>query len=97
MTFSQYKHLSVETVSGTVLGKISDIVLESNGQLVAQYIVKGSLLGGQLYTLNRDQVIRITTNKMIVDDSVVKDIDTSKSISASSIQPQPVAMRKIGE
>ena len=67
---SELKRLSVETKSGNVLGKIKDIVFEIDGQLIAQYIVKSSMIGGKEYIINRDQVVNFKDGKMIVDDSV---------------------------
>ena len=39
------------------MGKIKDIVFEIDGQLIAQYIVKSSMIGGKEDIINRDQVV----------------------------------------
>ena len=69
INFSQLKTLSVQTKSGIVLGKVKDLVLEIEGQTILQYEVGG--LVGKKYFINREQVLNIDEEKMIVEDSVV--------------------------
>lgn len=92
MSLKQLKHLSVETASGTPLGHIHDLIFEIDGQLIAQYLVKPSIVGAEL-TVGRDQVLSITETKMLVDDNVkkikIKEVKIKKTIS-----PNPILARE---
>lgn len=67
------KNLSVETQSGTKLGNVYDLVLETSGQMIAQYLVKLSVMSRTVYRISRDQVVKFTEKKLVVDDGVVKE------------------------
>jgi len=75
ITFSQLKKLKIETKSGQMLGKISDIIFDVEGQSAAQYLVKGSVVSTKKYLISRSQVIKIDEEKMIVDDNVEEITD----------------------
>lgn len=93
LSFKNLKHSSVETSSGLKLGHVSDIILETKGQLAAQYEVKHSLISSKKYLLSRDQIVRFENKKIIVDDNVEKI--ANKTIEEKSpINPEPVSMRK---
>lgn len=70
MTLRQLKKMSVETVSGVKLGRVCDIVFETDGQSILQYEVCGGLFCGERYLINRSQVVRFEEKKMIVEDNV---------------------------
>ena len=72
LSFKKIKQLSVETASGIKLGRVSDIVLEIDGQLVAQYVVKHSIISNKTYLISRDQIVRFEDKKIIIDDNVEK-------------------------
>ena len=88
----QLKHLSVESVSGQQFGHVSDLVFEIDGQMIVQYIVRFSILSTKEYTISRDQVVNITKEKIIVDNSVY--ITTEEKEEKITQVPEPVAMRK---
>ncbi|HYE59756.1 MAG TPA: PRC-barrel domain-containing protein [Candidatus Kapabacteria bacterium] len=89
----QLQHLSVETVSGTKLGKIHDIVFELDGQLIAQYMVKSSVIARDMYVISRDQVVRFEQDKLIVDDAM-KPVPVASHPAKKQAPPNPaVAMR----
>lgn len=88
------KHLDVETVSGKALGHIYDFVIEIEGQIIAQYKVKPSLISRMEYLVSRDQIVKFTSEKIIVDDAVVPE----KKIGLSKKTPpeiEPAIMMKI--
>lgn len=87
------KHLDVETVSGEMLGHIYDFVMEIEGQIIVQYKVKPSLISRMDYLVSRDQIVKFTSYKVIVDDAVVpeKKVELSKKIPA---EIESVAMMK---
>lgn len=94
LTLKQLKSLQVQTQSGTTLGHVSDVVFETSGQMVAQYVVKSSMIGGTECLVNRDQVVRFEEKKMIVDDAVAKKEEKKESKKTIHITPKPVAMRE---
>lgn len=67
--------LTVETTGGMVLGKVCDVVLSIEDQTIIQYLVKPSgpleKLISEPKLINRNQVIRISGEKMVVDDLIV--------------------------
>lgn len=94
LSLKQLKQLDVETISGDKLGHVFDLILEVNGQMVAQYIVKSSILSSKEYLVNRDQVIRFEEDKMIVEDGTAKGTPQERK-KKSKPMPNPVAMRKL--
>lgn len=72
------------TQKGFTLGKVCDIVFDTEGQMVAQYCVCPSWrllkalspdpLIGKQYLVSRDQVIKITDRELIVRDGSVKEL-----------------------
>ena len=59
MSLKQLKYLHVETVSGAKLGHVHELTLELDGQLIAQYQGRASMIGGKVYLGGRDQVVRL--------------------------------------
>ena len=97
MRFSlhQLKHLNVETVSGAMLGHVYEVIFETEGQLVAQYAVKSSLLGKTEYLISRDQVVRFEEKKLIVDDTV-RSVTGETKTKPLGISVNPAMIRKEG-
>lgn len=68
--------LPVETESGQGLGRISEVVIDTEIQETVQYVVYPDLihgLFGKTLLIHRQQVLGIVREKMIVQDGVVKD------------------------
>ncbi|MFA6272480.1 MAG: PRC-barrel domain-containing protein [Patescibacteria group bacterium] len=67
-------HLSVFTNSGEELGKISELIINVDTHEVEQYIIRSSNLIEEFFSkellINKSQVISISKEKMIVEDSV---------------------------
>ena len=93
LDIKQLKKMSVETKSGSVLGKVRSIMFETEGQLVAQYVVRLSFIGGVEYMINRDQVIKFEKDKIIVDDSVGLKRGIEERSKRPDSSPEPIAMR----
>jgi len=70
VTLRQLKKMGVETVSGVKLGRVCDVVFETDGQTVLQYEVCRCCWFGQRLLINRSQVVGFEEKKMIVDDAV---------------------------
>ncbi len=69
-------NLPVITKSGQLLGKISKIEIDTDTQSIINYFIKSTnivkgLLEGELI-INKNQVIVITQEKVIVEDNVYK-------------------------
>jgi sporulation protein YlmC with PRC-barrel domain len=89
----QLKSLPVRTVSGMLLGRVQDIVVETDGQLVAQYRVKSSVLSTKKYLVGRDQIVRIDAETILVDDAVACETPATKPAKRAPMSPEPIAMR----
>lgn len=66
--------LPVETKSGDYLGRISHVEIDPNSDLIIRYHVKPSWfmrLWARSYIIHKTQVVKITPEKMIVEDNVV--------------------------
>lgn len=90
----QLKSLTVRTVSGIALGRVQDVIFETDGQLVAQYRIKSSVLSPKEYLVSRDQIVRIDAEAMLVDDAVAKETQAANPVKRAPISPEPLAMRK---
>jgi len=89
--WQKIKNLEVETKSGITLGKVKNIIFQTEGQTISQYEV-GNLLSKK-YLINREQVISIDDQKIIVDDNV--DSETTSEESGGSLpDPEGVMMRE---
>ncbi|MFA6427868.1 MAG: PRC-barrel domain-containing protein [Candidatus Magasanikbacteria bacterium] len=94
LSYKQLKELSVETVSGKKLGHVNDVIFEIEGQLVAQYVVKPSMISNAKLLVNRTQVVKFEKEKLIVDDSVGSETEKAKEEQQPASSPEPIAMRE---
>ncbi len=90
-SFSEIKKKIVETKSGTKLGKVYDILIDTQDNFITHYEVKTKLLGGENLLISRDQIIRHEQDKIIVDDNV-KQENVQKIEQKVDMNPEPVAM-----
>ena len=65
--------LLVETESGETLGKIVDINLDIENHAVKNYVARRSFLSKQEYLIKPVQIVSISKDKMIVEDTTVKE------------------------
>ncbi|MFZ5364502.1 MAG: hypothetical protein ACOZAG_03405 [Patescibacteria group bacterium] len=79
--------LPVQTKSGLLLGKVRSFEIESETQTILRYIIKSRNLISKLLSeeigeimINRNQVIFLDENKMIVDDASVKELGGERII-----------------
>ena len=84
------KNLPVKTKSGIDLGSIRDIILDTESHTILQYEV-GNLLSKK-YLINREQVVYIDNEKMVVDDNVVKIESKNVIKNKINIEPEGVTM-----
>jgi sporulation protein YlmC with PRC-barrel domain len=76
--------LPVETKNGLLLGKIKSFEIDSDTQTVLRYVVKSRSLISKLLSeevreiiVGRNQVISLDEEKMIVHDTLVKELGGS--------------------
>ncbi len=73
----QLKKVAVETQSGQFLGYVSDFELETDNGMIEKYYVKNKNLIGGLFegklVINKSRIINFDEEKMIVEDSVIKE------------------------
>jgi uncharacterized protein YrrD len=94
ISYGQLKKLPVETKSGDMLGHVGDVVIDVDGQNIAQYEVKSSMLSTKKYIISREQVVSITSKKVIVEDAVVSQKEDRLQMKKSEARPEAVAMRE---
>ncbi|OGH71706.1 MAG: hypothetical protein A2921_02905 [Candidatus Magasanikbacteria bacterium RIFCSPLOWO2_01_FULL_43_20b] len=97
ITYKQLKKLPVETKSGKYLGRLRDIVFEIDEQIVVQYGVSPSLLSGKKYLISREQVLNISAEKVVVDDSVMRvndKISVENDLSIGKVEVEGAVMRE---
>ncbi|MDD5290456.1 MAG: hypothetical protein PHT40_04695 [Patescibacteria group bacterium] len=65
--------LSVETKSGTILGRLDGFAMDTDFQSISEYYIKPEgLVGGLVKNkliISRGQVLDISAQKMVVDDN----------------------------
>ena len=78
--------LPVQTQTGRQLGKVSGLIIETSGQDIRQYAVKtagmANLFAKELL-VGREQVIALTEEKLVVEDSAAPLPKTSAIAAAS--------------
>lgn len=72
ISLKQLKKMTVETLSGVKLGRVHDIFFGAQEQMILQYVVKPSGIGGESYLIGRDQVVRFEEKTMVVYDTALK-------------------------
>ncbi len=74
LNISHLRNLPVETESGQRLGKVADFEFDPESHLIVTYLVRPSVLARPLargvLRINRNQVITITNEHMVVEDGV---------------------------
>ncbi len=91
--FKQLKKMPVETVSGIKLGKIQEIIMDIENQMVVQYEIKAIGISSEKYLINRDQIARFEAKKVIVYDTVIKKREKKTSPPLPAIPEPGVAMQ----
>ena len=89
----QLKKMIVETESGMRLGKVFNIIFDTEGQNVLQYEV-GNFFDRKQYLVSRDQVVKFLQNKMIVEDNMKKAKIENNIEEKQQIEMGGVAMRE---
>jgi|ETN02SMinimDraft_2_1059926.scaffolds.fasta_scaffold120752_2 sporulation protein YlmC with PRC-barrel domain len=91
--------LPVVTQAGQALGKVDGFVLEINSHTIHQYEVKPSGIANVFskdLLVSHEQVIDITKDKMIVDNSTIQGLGEQKSAETkSSPQAEPITSSEI--
>lgn len=88
------KNFDVETVSGDMLGRVYDVEIEIEGQIISQYKVKPAVISRKKYFISRNQIVKFAPNKIIVDDSVAVDKKSETRAKSSVPEAEPALMAK---
>lgn len=79
--------LPVLTKSGLLLGKVKSFEVDGDTQTILNYNIKSKSLVGKLLSekvdeliINRNQVISVSEEKMVVQDNAVREIEAIKSL-----------------
>jgi len=95
ISYKQLKKLPVVTESGTELGSVHDVILDVDTHGIVQYEITPSMLSSKMYTVNQEQVVSITAEKMIVKDGAVKNNEKeAEEKMKGNMRVEPVAMRE---
>lgn len=71
INFLYLKSLPVETLSGTPLGNVNDMEIDARTQSILRYYVKTKkLIGSNVLIISPAQIISISEEKIIINDSV---------------------------
>ena len=65
--------LPVFTQSGEKLGKVLNVNIEADSQVVREYLVRASIFNSRVFLIKPIQVMEITDRKMVVEDAVLRD------------------------
>jgi len=82
----------VETESGIKLGKVFNVIFDTELQNILQYEV-GNYFNKKQYLISRDQVIRFEEFKLVVDDGV-KKVGVEEEKMSTPTKVEPVMMRE---
>ncbi|OGH67123.1 MAG: hypothetical protein A3B90_02185 [Candidatus Magasanikbacteria bacterium RIFCSPHIGHO2_02_FULL_41_13] len=93
IALKQLKKMTVETLSGTKLGKVEDLIIDLDEQTVVQYQVKHTGISGSDYLVNRDQIARFEEKKIIVYDTILRKKEKNTASPLKVIQEGGIAMR----
>ena len=77
LSHKQLIHLSVETESGTRLGSIVEVVLDSEQHVVVRYVVRSGPLPRPLAAellVAPAQVVSLSNEKMVVEDNLAPSV-----------------------
>ncbi|MBU0661486.1 hypothetical protein KKG22_04915 [Patescibacteria group bacterium] len=92
LSLKQLKSMRVKTKLNTDLGKVVDVLFDTDNQAIVQYDVKRPF--GAMLRVHRDQVIGFEEKIMRVYDTVIKDdVKVSESKHVQSSTPA-VALRE---
>ena len=91
LRFKQIKKYTVQTLSGTVLGNIVDIVFNVDGQDIVQYEVRQGI-SRKTVLISRDQIVRFDEGVVVVYDTAVPKEERIKNKHLSDSQSDPVTL-----
>jgi sporulation protein YlmC with PRC-barrel domain len=89
LSFSHLKSLPVETKSGQYLGKVGDCLIDPSSHAVTQYEVRNGRVRQERLLVSRDQVLEISSQKIIVDDAVITELVRDKALKKLANKASP--------
>lgn len=70
--WSKLKKLPVSTSSGLYLGQVNGFEMDADSHIIRAYFVRKNILE-PILSISREQVISITTEKLIVEDAFIRE------------------------
>jgi sporulation protein YlmC with PRC-barrel domain len=95
INFQDLKSLPVETENGTPLGVVVDLEINLETHEINKYVItKQKLLStGTTLLISPQQIIRITAEKIIVQDELIREKNSKKSLLEKiSTEKQPASV-----
>lgn len=93
-SYKDIKKKVVETKSGTKLGKVCNLIIDTDSDTISKYEVSSGLLGKKLL-ISPTQIISYEQNKIIVKDNIDLGKEADNTPPAEKANPEPVAMSEI--
>ena len=78
-------HLPVFTESGQKLGHVSEVEIDIESHTIRKYIVSHGIVTKETFLIVPLQIKSITEEKMVVEDSIIKDVAPGET----AIPPSP--------
>ncbi|HCC23867.1 TPA: hypothetical protein DF272_06865 [Candidatus Falkowbacteria bacterium] len=95
INFRQLKKLPVITESGQLLGKICDVMIETNTSGIVNYEVK-KFLGGQALLIDPADIRSIEADKVVVRDAAIKaEIKEEQAQTEKDLNPSPAIEKSL--
>ncbi len=91
--WSDLRKIPVYTRSGAYLGRITGMEIETESHLARAYFVRKAFLADTL-SINREQIVSITSERVTVDDGLVKEAAAEKKKVLIQEEISPVSMSK---
>lgn len=91
---SQVMKMQVYTASGVRVGRVRDISIDVDTGVVCEYFIKTGFR--TMRTITRERVIRIESDRLIVEDRVIETESSPESVAPvfTSVSTNPITQDK---
>ena len=81
MSHQVLQKCTVQTASGEVLGRVSDVVYDCESYTIVQFVVTGGMLKSHIYHIHPHQIVSIASTLITVQDTVERIVEEETSSS----------------
>ena len=81
--------LPVVTESGIELGRVHELEIDTMTHAIRRYVVEHGFIGKESYRIAPVQIRAITSEKIIVDDAVIKEGVKKKRLAEPELPSEP--------